>query len=583
MAKRRQRSADWTGLATKLRAWFDREKRDLPWRRTRDPYAIWVSETMLQQTQVETVKPFYDKFLRAFPTVRDLAAADLQEVLKLWAGLGYYRRARNMLAAARAMVEKHGGEVPGTVAQLLELPGVGKYTAGAVASIAFGVRAAAVDGNVVRVLARLGEILEPIGSAQTMKRLWVMAESLVPSARPGEHNQALMELGARVCLPRNARCGECPLREMCQGFMNGTAAGLPVRGKRRETPVVRRIVVVLRREDAPETSVNHDGIRSSNFNDKSAQFRVKNARLCAKNGVVGTSLGNSVTAGAKTRGNPRLGGDPGVGGGVNRECDDFVLVMQRPRGVLWEEMWEFPTFAIRRNHEATARLTSASSPRVRASGSRTVESSSPKSKPPPPKITARPTGAATKKTKDKRRKTKARSCQENEKRQDSNTKKIGRGEGKKDGAAEERPGWTAREVREMVRRELGVEARIDRACGVVVHQLSHRRMEYEVWVGEALRGKALRHQGTARLSSPKSEALRGTTRETDQGDAEARNGKCEVRNATCETTGARRAGAGSEDAMRYVDARWVRVGELREGTAVAMARGMAKVMEVVSG
>ena len=207
------------------------DKRDMPWRKTRDPYAIWLSETMLQQTQVETVKPFYHKFLQQFPTIADLAAADLQEVLKLWAGLGYYRRAKHLHAAAQEIVEKHAGKVPTSAAQLLTLPGVGRYTAGAVASIAFKEPVSVLDGNVMRVLARLTVLRDDIAQPQVKKQLWFIADSLVvgppPTDRPGDLNQALMELGATVCTPANPCCLLCPLKGFCGAFEAGLTASVP--------------------------------------------------------------------------------------------------------------------------------------------------------------------------------------------------------------------------------------------------------------------------------------------------------------------------------------------------------------------
>ncbi|HVT80319.1 MAG TPA: A/G-specific adenine glycosylase, partial [Phycisphaerae bacterium] len=193
--KVRQKSLDQ--LAAPLLAWYDtvHQDRDMPWRRTRDPYAIWLSETMLQQTQVETVKPYYARFLSRFPTVGALAAAPLEEVLALWAGLGYYRRARHLHAAAQQIAETHGGDLPSDVDMLMTLPGVGRYTAGAVGSIAFGLPVPVVDGNVVRVLSRLAAYDKDVGVPANVEPLWELAETIVEgAARPGDLNQALMEL-----------------------------------------------------------------------------------------------------------------------------------------------------------------------------------------------------------------------------------------------------------------------------------------------------------------------------------------------------------------------------------------------------
>ena len=192
-------------IALRLGRWYDESARDLPWRRTRDPYAIWVSEVMLQQTRVETVVPYYERFVARWPDVSSLAQADVEEVLAMWSGLGYYRRARVMHRAAREVTERFGAEFPRDLDGLRALPGVGAYTAAAVASIAAGVRAPLVDGNVARVLSRLVGIDDDPKTAAGRARTWAEAERLVPADRPGRFNQALMELGATVCLPREPR------------------------------------------------------------------------------------------------------------------------------------------------------------------------------------------------------------------------------------------------------------------------------------------------------------------------------------------------------------------------------------------
>jgi A/G-specific adenine glycosylase len=218
-----------------LLAWFARHKRDLPWRRTRDPYAIWLSETMLQQTRVDTVIPYYERFLARFPSVFALADAEPDEVAQLWSGLGYYSRARNLHAAARVIARDHGGELPRDVEVLRELPGIGRYTAGAVASIAFDRPAPIVDGNVARVLARLLDLRDDVSSPAVQKRLWEEAGSLADGPKPGELNQALMELGALICTPRAPKCLLCPLREECRAHAAGDPEALPVK-KRAAAP-----------------------------------------------------------------------------------------------------------------------------------------------------------------------------------------------------------------------------------------------------------------------------------------------------------------------------------------------------------
>jgi len=234
-------------LRARLLSWYEDARRDLPWRRTSDPYAIWISETMLQQTRVDTVIPYYRRFLREFPTVALLAEAPAEQVLALWSGLGYYRRARMLHAAAKRIEREHGGSLPSNLEELRRLEGVGAYTAGAVASIAFGRRAAVVDGNVARVLARLFAVEEDIRSARGSARVWRLAEQLVPhgDGDPGDWNQALMELGATVCSPRDPKCESCPVQKHCQGRARGIAARLPRVASKRPPKAVRRAAIVL--------------------------------------------------------------------------------------------------------------------------------------------------------------------------------------------------------------------------------------------------------------------------------------------------------------------------------------------------
>lgn len=223
-------------LRGNLRRWFRRAARDLPFRRTRDPYRIWLAEVILQQTRMETGLAYYRRFLAALPSVEALAAAEEETVLKLWEGLGYYRRARNLHRAARRIVEERGGSLPATAAGWQALPGVGRYTAGAVASIAGDEPVAVLDGNVKRVLARLFAIGDCIDDSRVTAALWGLAEALVPRRGPGEWNQALMELGALVCLPRGPRCAACPVRNQCAAHRRGEAELLPVRRARAAVP-----------------------------------------------------------------------------------------------------------------------------------------------------------------------------------------------------------------------------------------------------------------------------------------------------------------------------------------------------------
>ncbi len=214
-------------ISARLLAWYARDKRDLPWRRSRDPYAIWVSEMMLQQTQVSTVLPYYRRWLERFPTVHALADASEDDVLHAWQGLGYYSRARRLLAGARAVVERHAGRLPQDVESLRALPGIGPYTAGAIASIAFGKPEPVVDGNVRRVLCRLFAERGDPARAPLATRLWQHAAALIPREQPADFNQALMELGATLCTPKKPACDRCPLAELCRARAQGLAEQLP--------------------------------------------------------------------------------------------------------------------------------------------------------------------------------------------------------------------------------------------------------------------------------------------------------------------------------------------------------------------
>lgn len=226
--------------------WYEATKRDLPWRRTRDPYAIWVSEVMLQQTRVETVIPYWERFLERFPTIEALADAPEPDVLKLWEGLGYYSRVRNLQKAAQVVKERHHGIVPDTLDEMRDLPGVGPYTAGAVQSIAYDRDVPAVDGNVFRVLSRLYLIEDDIMKPKTRKIFEDLAEFLIPEGRAASFNQGLMELGARICIPKKPRCGTCPVQEHCKGFAEGVAEELPVKEKKKPPRPVDMTAAILR-------------------------------------------------------------------------------------------------------------------------------------------------------------------------------------------------------------------------------------------------------------------------------------------------------------------------------------------------
>jgi len=242
-------------IRQKLLSWYDEAARDLPWRQTRDAYAIWVSEVMLQQTRVETVIPYYERFLASFPTPKDLAEANEDAVLSHWSGLGYYRRARLLHAGVREVVAQYGGKVPEDAEARRALPGVGRYTAGAIGSIAFEKEEPIVDGNVTRVLARLFRIGTPVGSSVTSKRVWEEAARLVPGARPGAFNQALMELGATVCIPKQPSCETCPVAGDCEALAHGEVDELPVPRPKKAPSQVKLAAVVATQGRGPEQRV----------------------------------------------------------------------------------------------------------------------------------------------------------------------------------------------------------------------------------------------------------------------------------------------------------------------------------------
>jgi len=237
--------AELTVFRRGLLRWFEARKRALPWRGTRDPYRIWLSEVMLQQTRVAAVIPYYERFLRLFPTVGALARAPEHEVLEAWAGLGYYSRARNLQRAAREIVRRHGGQFPKTLEAALELPGVGRYTAAAVLSIAFGAPLAVLDGNVARVLARLAAVRDDLRQPARWRQLEAAAQGLLVPREPGAWNQAMMELGATVCTPRTPACGECPVVRFCRARAMGLQETLPAKREKRAPENVRLAAAVL--------------------------------------------------------------------------------------------------------------------------------------------------------------------------------------------------------------------------------------------------------------------------------------------------------------------------------------------------
>lgn len=234
-----------TKLARALLPWYARHKRDLAWRRTRDPYKIWISEVMLQQTQVATVLPYYDRWLKAFPTVEALARAPQDRVLKVWEGLGYYARARNLQRAARDIVSRHAGKFPRRLEAIRSLPGIGPYTAGAIASIAFNQRAPVLDGNVTRVLTRLAADSSDVTRPETRRRLESLELSLIPEGKARDFNQALMELGATVCLPRRPLCPVCPASSLCKAYGSGQVTQFPFKPGRKPVPHYTATVAVV--------------------------------------------------------------------------------------------------------------------------------------------------------------------------------------------------------------------------------------------------------------------------------------------------------------------------------------------------
>lgn len=232
-------------ISRNLLHWYQLQGRRLPWRETSDPYAIWVSEIMLQQTQVATIIPAFKRFLERFPTVADLAAASLGDVLQTWEGLGYYRRARNLHSAAQQVMRQHGGTIPPDVALLRELPGLGKYTANAIASLAFGQRAPVLEANTLRLWSRMAAVAGDATRGALNRDLWRVAEELLPKRRPADFNQAAMDLGALICTPRAPQCPKCPLRRDCRAHAEGKPEAYPLQLVKAETIERQNVAVVL--------------------------------------------------------------------------------------------------------------------------------------------------------------------------------------------------------------------------------------------------------------------------------------------------------------------------------------------------
>ncbi len=298
---------DWKALLI----WFDMAQRDLPWRGTKDPYAILVSELMLQQTQVQTVLPFYMRFMERFPDLQSLAIAQEEEVLSYWSGLGYYRRGVNLHRAAREIIADHQGVIPADKAKLLSLPGIGEYTAGAILSIAFNQRVPLVDGNVGRVLSRLFAMDKDLSTSEGKEAIWQLAKEAVPLARPGCHNQALMELGATVCLPTQPRCHKCPLETMCRAHLMGKTMELPVKSRRiRREKIHEAVLLVDSQGQWLLTNQNEEGLyvglwqfpwtwrkNAANGNHRPPSFSTWQSAFLPLTGVLGHSLENAQEVG----------------------------------------------------------------------------------------------------------------------------------------------------------------------------------------------------------------------------------------------------------------------------------------------
>jgi len=279
-------------ISSKLLTWYRRHGRTLPWRGLSDPYAIWVSEIMLQQTRVETVIPYFEKWMRLFPTVTTLANATEQDVLNAWEGLGYYSRARNFHKAAKIVVEIHNGELPRDLDELGKLPGIGRYTVGALASILFGMDEPALDGNLKRVYARLFDASEPVDSPEGEKILWKLARENLPKGQAADFNQALMDLGALLCLPKNPRCSICPLMKSCWAREHGTQNIRPAKKPRNESPsYVHAAAVIVRRGSVLLAQRPSEGLLGGMWEFPNGRVNGDPAKALAKALKTGFSLG----------------------------------------------------------------------------------------------------------------------------------------------------------------------------------------------------------------------------------------------------------------------------------------------------
>jgi len=232
-------------IQTQLLQWFKKKGRNLPWRKTRDPYAIWVSEIMLQQTRVATVIPYYQNFLKSFPTIRHLAKANLSKVLKVWEGLGYYSRARNLHRAAGIVMNHFNGRIPNQLKDLLNLPGIGRSTAGSILSFAYNEEAPILDGNAKRVISRVFAVSDNLVKGKVEDLLWKISESLIPKGSASSFNQGLMDLGAIICTPKEPQCSKCPLRDLCKGKASGKPERFPTKTIRKKIPHIEAVSAVI--------------------------------------------------------------------------------------------------------------------------------------------------------------------------------------------------------------------------------------------------------------------------------------------------------------------------------------------------
>ncbi|MBI5876642.1 MAG: A/G-specific adenine glycosylase [Chloroflexi bacterium] len=282
----------------RLLAWYARHGRALPWRGARDPYHIWVSEVMLQQTQVDTALPYYERFIARWPTMQSLAAAPLDDVLKMWEGLGYYARARNLHKGVQLVVREMGAQLPGDVAALRRIPGIGRYMAGALASLVFGLDEPALDGNLRRVLARLFAVRGDAKSAAVEERLWTHARALLPRGRAGDFNQALMDLGARICVPRRPRCLLCPVQTDCRALAEGVQDELPEKTAKKKVPHHQLAVpVVFKRERVLIAQRPADGLLGGMWEFPGGRMKRGESAEAACRRVAHAALGLTVRAG----------------------------------------------------------------------------------------------------------------------------------------------------------------------------------------------------------------------------------------------------------------------------------------------